>query len=119
MEDEKIEDPRESKSDGEKEVTINKVSTETAECLSSASATEKEVSHYALYAGQTGGVGWLQGNCGTIQDEAKDHYVFYGGSDWHGLKKLQRKRFDFSKAKKAVTEANKSVLKNSLKPNYV
>ncbi|KAL9995747.1 putative transcription factor interactor and regulator CCHC(Zn) family [Helianthus debilis subsp. tardiflorus] len=110
MEDEKIEDPRECKSDGEKE---------TAECSSSARATEKEVSHYALYAGQTGGVDWLQGNSGTIQDEAKDHYVFYGGSDWHGLKKLQRKRFDFSRAKKAVTEANKSVLKNSLKPNYV
>ncbi|MFS7960065.1 hypothetical protein Hanom_Chr08g00698571 [Helianthus anomalus] len=110
MVDEKVEDPRECKSDGEKEI---------AECSSSARAIEKEVSHYALYAGQIGGVDWLQGDSGTVQDEAKDHYVSYGGSDWHGLKKLQRKRFDFSRAKKAVTEANKSVLKNSLKPNYV
>ncbi|KAJ0718667.1 putative transcription factor interactor and regulator CCHC(Zn) family [Helianthus annuus] len=107
MENEKVEDPRECKSDGEKEI---------AECSSSARATEKDVSHYALYAG---GVDWLQGDSGMVHDEAKDHYVSYGGSDWHGLKKLQRKRFDFSRAKKVVTEANKSVLKNSLKPNYV
>ncbi|KAJ0866104.1 putative transcription factor & chromatin remodeling ARID family [Helianthus annuus] len=67
MENEKVEDPRECKSDGEKEI---------AECSSSERATEKEVSHYALYAG---GVDWLQGDSGTVHDEAKDHYVSYGG----------------------------------------
>ncbi|MFS7913790.1 putative transcription factor & chromatin remodeling ARID family [Helianthus anomalus] len=117
--DEKIVDPRQSKSDGDKEVITNEVPTEKVECSSSTGAVEKEVSRYALYANQTGRVGWLQGDSETIQDIAEDHYVFYGGSDWHGLKKLQRKRFDFSRAKKAVNEANNSVLKNSLKPNYV
>ncbi|KAJ0441141.1 putative transcription factor interactor and regulator CCHC(Zn) family [Helianthus annuus] len=118
-EDEKTEDPRECRSDGDNEVIKNKVLTEAVECSSSEGAAEKEVCHYALYAGQTDGVGWLQGNSKMIQYVTADHYVFYGGSDWHGLKKLQRKRFDFSRAKKAVNEANISVLKNSHKPNYV
>ncbi|KAJ0447789.1 putative transcription factor interactor and regulator ARID family [Helianthus annuus] len=107
MKEEKVEDPRECKSDGEKEI---------AECSSDARVTENDISHYALYAGD---VEWSQGGSGNIHNEANDQYVYYGGSDWHGLKKLQRKRFDFSRAEKAVTEANKSVLKNSRKQNYV
>ncbi|KAJ0668096.1 putative transcription factor & chromatin remodeling ARID family [Helianthus annuus] len=118
-EDEKTVDPRQSKSDGDKEVITDEVQTETAECSTSTGAVEKEVSHYALFTNQTGRVSGLQEQSEAIQDIAEDHYVFYGGSDWHGLKKLQRKRFDFSRAKKAVNEANNSVLKNFLKPNYV
>ncbi|MFS7900962.1 putative transcription factor & chromatin remodeling ARID family [Helianthus anomalus] len=107
MKNEKVEDPRECKSDGEKEIT---------ECSSTAGAAENDISHYALYARDAD---WLQGGSGSFHGEANEHYVPYGGSDWHGLKKLQRKRFDFSRAEIAVTEANKSVLKNSRKSNYV
>ncbi|KAM0009716.1 hypothetical protein Hdeb2414_s0086g00784471 [Helianthus debilis subsp. tardiflorus] len=107
MKEEKVEDPRECKSDGEKEI---------AECSSDVRVTENDISHYALYAGDAD---WSQGGSGNIHGEANDQYVHYGGSDWQGLKKLQRKRFDFSRAEKAVTEANKSVLKNSRKQNYV
>ncbi|MFS7906587.1 hypothetical protein Hanom_Chr01g00061031 [Helianthus anomalus] len=35
-----------------------------------------------------------------------EHYAFYAGNDWHGLKKLQKRRkFDFKQAKKVANEA--------------
>ncbi|MFS7956763.1 putative transcription factor & chromatin remodeling ARID family [Helianthus anomalus] len=49
---------------------------------------------------------------------ADEHYAFFAGNDWHGLKRLkQRKKFDFKRAEKAVNEANDSVLKHSRKGN--
>ncbi|KAJ0795178.1 putative transcription factor & chromatin remodeling ARID family [Helianthus annuus] len=116
---EKTVDPRQSMSEGDKEVITDAGQTETAGCSNSTRTVEKEVKHYALFTNQAGTVSGLQEQSEAIQDIAEDHYVYYDGSDWHGLKKLQRKRFDFSRAKKAVNEANYSVLKNSRKPNYV
>ncbi|KAJ0532040.1 putative transcription factor & chromatin remodeling ARID family [Helianthus annuus] len=49
-----------------------------------------------------------------------EHYAFFAGNDWKGIKKLNmRQRFDFSRAKAAVDDANDIVLKNSRKQNYV
>ncbi|KAM0053353.1 putative transcription factor & chromatin remodeling ARID family [Helianthus debilis subsp. tardiflorus] len=49
-----------------------------------------------------------------------DHYAFFAGNDWHGIKKLNiRRRFDFNRAKAAVDDSNNSVLKHSRKHNYV
>ncbi|MFS7906515.1 putative transcription factor & chromatin remodeling ARID family [Helianthus anomalus] len=49
-----------------------------------------------------------------------DHYAFFAGNDWHGIKKLNiRRRFDFNREKAAMDVANNSVLKNSRKHNYV
>ncbi|MFS8012430.1 hypothetical protein Hanom_Chr14g01320761 [Helianthus anomalus] len=48
-----------------------------------------------------------------------DHYAFFVGNDWHGIKKLNiRRRFDFNRAKDAVDDANNIVLKNSRKHNF-
>ncbi|KAJ0821234.1 putative transcription factor & chromatin remodeling ARID family [Helianthus annuus] len=58
-------------------------------------------------------------NAGAASTNA-DHYAFFAGNDWNGMKKLNmRRRFDFNRAKAAVDDANISVLKNSRKPNYV
>ncbi|KAJ0773510.1 putative transcription factor & chromatin remodeling ARID family [Helianthus annuus] len=47
-----------------------------------------------------------------------EHYAFFAGNDWYGLKRLQqRKKFDFKRAEKAVNEANDSVRKHSRKEN--
>ncbi|KAF5814034.1 putative transcription factor & chromatin remodeling ARID family [Helianthus annuus] len=56
---------------------------------------------------------------GAEQEGATDeHYAFFAGNDWYGLKRLkQRKKFDFRRAEKAVNEANDSVLKHSRKGN--
>ncbi|MFS7934540.1 putative transcription factor & chromatin remodeling ARID family [Helianthus anomalus] len=52
------------------------------------------------------------------EDDAKQYFALFAGSDWHGMKKLhKRRRFDFGQAARALDEANKSVLKNSSKLN--
>ncbi|KAF5808785.1 putative transcription factor & chromatin remodeling ARID family [Helianthus annuus] len=53
------------------------------------------------------------------QEQAADeHYAFFAGNDWYGLKRLkQRKKFNFKRAEKAVNEANESVQKHSRKEN--
>ncbi|KAJ0680976.1 hypothetical protein HanPI659440_Chr16g0630561 [Helianthus annuus] len=49
-----------------------------------------------------------------------EHYAFYAGNDWQGIRKLHtRRRFDFNRAKVAVDDANRSVLMHSYKHNYV
>ncbi|MFS7960583.1 putative transcription factor & chromatin remodeling ARID family [Helianthus anomalus] len=54
------------------------------------------------------------------EEEEGDHYALFAGNDWHGMKKLQkRRRFDFKQAVKAVDKANRSVLMHSLKHNQV
>ncbi|KAJ0854249.1 putative protein kinase RLK-Pelle-L-LEC family [Helianthus annuus] len=114
-EEEKIVDPRQSMSEGDTEIIKDAGQTETAGCSSSTGAIEREVKHYALFTNQAGALNGFQEQSEEIQDVAENHYASYGGSDWHGLKKLQqRKRFDFSRAKKAVNEANYSVIKHSL-----
>ncbi|KAJ0454749.1 putative transcription factor & chromatin remodeling ARID family [Helianthus annuus] len=58
-------------------------------------------------------------NAGATNTNA-DHYAFFAGNDWNGIRKLNmRRRFDFNRAKAAVDDANISILKNSRKPNYV
>ncbi|MFS7958483.1 hypothetical protein Hanom_Chr07g00679081 [Helianthus anomalus] len=58
-------------------------------------------------------------NAGAGSTDA-DHYAFFAGNDWSGMRKLNmRRKFDFNRAKVAVDDANLSVLKNSRKPNYV
>ncbi|MFS7938742.1 putative transcription factor & chromatin remodeling ARID family [Helianthus anomalus] len=53
---------------------------------------------------------------GAEQGVAEEHYSFFAGNDWYGLKKLQRrKRFDFKRAEKAANEANDSVIMHSRK----
>ncbi|KAJ0589244.1 putative transcription factor interactor and regulator CCHC(Zn) family [Helianthus annuus] len=118
IEEEKVVDPRQCMSEGDKNDITGAGQSEMAECSSSSGAVEKEVKQYALFTNQTDA--GLQEQSEATQDIAEDHYAFYGGGDWHGIKKLkQRKRFDFTRAKKAITEANYSVIKTSLKPNYV
>ncbi|KAJ0439070.1 putative transcription factor & chromatin remodeling ARID family [Helianthus annuus] len=47
---------------------------------------------------------------------AEEHYAFFAGNDWYGLKRLQRrKRFDFKRAEKVVNEADDSVIMHSRK----
>ncbi|KAJ0752118.1 putative transcription factor & chromatin remodeling ARID family [Helianthus annuus] len=56
------------------------------------------------------------------QDEAAmDHYALYAGNDWEGAWKIHKKhrRFDFNQARKAVEEANRSVLLHAGKHNQV
>ncbi|KAF5764193.1 putative transcription factor & chromatin remodeling ARID family [Helianthus annuus] len=49
-----------------------------------------------------------------------EHYVFYAGNDWQGMRKLYaRRRFDFNRAKAVVDDANISVMIHSYKHNYV
>ncbi|KAJ0946599.1 putative transcription factor & chromatin remodeling ARID family [Helianthus annuus] len=49
-----------------------------------------------------------------------EHYAFFAGNDWQGIKRLHtRRRFNFNRAKVAVDDANKSVLMHSHKHNYV
>ncbi|KAJ0583015.1 putative transcription factor & chromatin remodeling ARID family [Helianthus annuus] len=44
---------------------------------------------------------------------AEEHYAFFTGNDWYGLKWLQqRNKFDFKRAENAVKEANDSVMKH-------
>ncbi|KAF5773714.1 putative transcription factor & chromatin remodeling ARID family [Helianthus annuus] len=114
IKEEKTVDPKQSMSEGDKEIMTDAGQTMIAERSSSTSAVEKEMKHYALFTNQAGAAGGIQDQSEIIQDIAEDHYAFYGGGDWHGLKKLkQRKKFDFTRAKKAITEANHSVIKNS------
>ncbi|KAJ0747617.1 putative transcription factor interactor and regulator CCHC(Zn) family [Helianthus annuus] len=50
---------------------------------------------------------------------AMDHYALYAGNDWEGAWNMHKKRrkFDFKEARKAVDEANKSVLMFAAKHN--
>ncbi|MFS8012429.1 hypothetical protein Hanom_Chr14g01320751 [Helianthus anomalus] len=75
-------DPRQSKSEGDKVVVTDADQTESDGCPRSAGAASKDA----------------------------DHYAFFAGNDWHGIKKLNiRRRFDFNRAKDAVDDANNSV----------
>ncbi|KAF5801236.1 putative transcription factor & chromatin remodeling ARID family [Helianthus annuus] len=57
---------------------------------------------------------------GCITEHEGEHYTFFAGNDWLGMKKLQkRRRFDFKQVEKAVDEANRSVLMHSRKYNQV
>ncbi|KAJ0694559.1 putative transcription factor & chromatin remodeling ARID family [Helianthus annuus] len=50
------------------------------------------------------------------EEETLQHYALFAVNDWHGMKKIQkRRRFDFKQATKAVDEANQSVLQRSTK----
>ncbi|KAJ0528166.1 putative transcription factor interactor and regulator CCHC(Zn) family [Helianthus annuus] len=63
-----------------------------------------------------------EGNSRSAEVAGKDaeHYAFFPGNDWQGIKRLNtRRRFDFNRAKVAVDDANNSVLKHSRKRNYV
>ncbi|KAF5812236.1 putative transcription factor & chromatin remodeling ARID family [Helianthus annuus] len=48
-----------------------------------------------------------------------DHYARYAGNDWEGAWNMhkRRRKFDFKEARKAVDEANESVLKFAAKHN--
>ncbi|KAF5783103.1 putative transcription factor & chromatin remodeling ARID family [Helianthus annuus] len=50
---------------------------------------------------------------------AIDHYALYADNDWEGAWKMhkRRRKFDFKEARKAVDEANKSVLMFAAKHN--
>ncbi|MFS7953160.1 putative transcription factor interactor and regulator CCHC(Zn) family [Helianthus anomalus] len=124
----KMMDPRQTVSKGDKEARRDAGQTDAAECSMSTGTKEVNAEQYALYAdhaeiakilynqseGYAGMAGDSYKQAERIQDIAEDHYAFYGGGDWHGIKKLkQRKKFDFTRAKKAITEANHSVIKNS------
>ncbi|MFS7912907.1 putative transcription factor & chromatin remodeling ARID family [Helianthus anomalus] len=56
---------------------------------------------------------------GCIPEDDREHYALFAGNDWMGLKKAQKRRFDFRQAEKAVNEANRSVLMHSRKHNPV
>ncbi|KAJ0578096.1 putative transcription factor & chromatin remodeling ARID family [Helianthus annuus] len=85
-------DPRQSKSEGDRVVVTNADQTEMESRSRSADAAGKDA----------------------------DHYAFFAGNDWYGIKKLNmRRRFDINRAKAAVDDANNNVLKNSRKHNYV
>ncbi|MFS8029059.1 putative transcription factor & chromatin remodeling ARID family [Helianthus anomalus] len=59
---------------------------------------------------------------GDVQDEeAFQHYAIFAENDWEGAMKMQKKRrrFDFKQARKAVDEANRSVLAYASKHNKV
>ncbi|MFS7985852.1 hypothetical protein Hanom_Chr11g01003511 [Helianthus anomalus] len=59
---------------------------------------------------------------GDVRDEeAYQHYGLFAGNDWEGVMKMQKKRrrFDFNQARKAVDEANRSVLMYAAKHNQV
>ncbi|KAJ0846504.1 putative transcription factor & chromatin remodeling ARID family [Helianthus annuus] len=85
-------DPRQSKSEGDKAAVTD------------ADQTEME----------------SRSRCADAVGKDADHYAFFAGNDWDGIKKLNiRRRFDFNRAKAAVDDANNSVLKNSRKHNYV
>ncbi|KAM0026530.1 putative transcription factor & chromatin remodeling ARID family [Helianthus debilis subsp. tardiflorus] len=53
-----------------------------------------------------------------ITEQGGEHYAVFAGNDWHGMKRLQkRRRFDFKQVEKAVDEADRSVLMHSRKYN--
>ncbi|MFS8021286.1 hypothetical protein Hanom_Chr16g01425651 [Helianthus anomalus] len=52
-----------------------------------------------------------------ITKQGEEHYAFFAGNDWHGMKRLQKRRFDFKQVGKAVDEANQIVLMHSRKYN--
>ncbi|KAJ0452580.1 putative transcription factor & chromatin remodeling ARID family [Helianthus annuus] len=59
---------------------------------------------------------------GGVQDEeAYQHYALFAGNGREGVMKMQKKRrrFDFNQARKAVDEANRSVLMHASKHNQV
>ncbi|KAF5795139.1 putative transcription factor & chromatin remodeling ARID family [Helianthus annuus] len=60
----------------------------------------------------------------TRSDDAAEHegehYAFYAGKDWQGMKKLQKRRkIDLKQVKMVVDDVNRSVLMHSHKYNYV
>ncbi|KAJ0540805.1 putative transcription factor & chromatin remodeling ARID family [Helianthus annuus] len=56
----------------------------------------------------------------VVTENPSDHYALFAGDSWKGIKRLNsRRRFDFNRANAAVDDANDSVLKHSLKHNYV
>ncbi|MFS7899071.1 putative transcription factor & chromatin remodeling ARID family [Helianthus anomalus] len=130
----KMMDPRQIVSEGDKEARSGAGQTEAAECSRSTGTKEVDAEQYALYADHeeiakilnnqsedyAGMAGDSYKQAEGIQNMTGDRYAYYGGGDWHGFKKLhQRKKFDFSRARNAVNEANYSVIKNSRKHNYV
>ncbi|KAJ0614634.1 putative transcription factor & chromatin remodeling ARID family [Helianthus annuus] len=55
-----------------------------------------------------------------VAENDAEHYAFFAGNDWEGIRRLNtRRRFDFKRAKAAVDDANISVLTHSRKRNYV
>ncbi|KAF5774905.1 putative transcription factor & chromatin remodeling ARID family [Helianthus annuus] len=60
----------------------------------------------------------MEGNSRSdyIMEQEREHYAFFAGNDWHGMRGLQkRRRFDFKQAEKAVNKAKRSVLMHSRK----
>ncbi|MFS7928802.1 hypothetical protein Hanom_Chr04g00325001 [Helianthus anomalus] len=56
----------------------------------------------------------------NIAGNDAEHYAFFAGNDWQGIRRLHtRRRFDFNRAKAATDDANNSVLIHSRKRNYV
>ncbi|MFS7964186.1 putative transcription factor & chromatin remodeling ARID family [Helianthus anomalus] len=55
------------------------------------------------------------------EDAASEHYALYVGNSWEGSWKLHKKRhrFNFNEARKAVDEANHSVMMNAAKHNRI
>ncbi|KAJ0753035.1 putative transcription factor & chromatin remodeling ARID family [Helianthus annuus] len=61
----------------------------------------------------------IKGSCDDARNDT-NHFAFYAGNDWQGLRKLHtRRKFDCNRAKVTVDDANKSVLMHSYKQNYV
>ncbi|KAJ0433695.1 putative transcription factor & chromatin remodeling ARID family [Helianthus annuus] len=66
--------------------------------------------------------GQLEGNTRTegVAENEAEHYAFFTGNDWEGIRRRHtRRRFNFKRAKAAVDDANISVLMHSRKRNYV
>ncbi|MFS7914679.1 putative transcription factor & chromatin remodeling ARID family [Helianthus anomalus] len=56
----------------------------------------------------------------VIAENPTDHYAHFAGDSWKEIKRLNsRRKFDFNRAKAVVDDSNESVLKYSLKHNYV
>ncbi|KAF5811138.1 putative transcription factor & chromatin remodeling ARID family [Helianthus annuus] len=61
----------------------------------------------------------IKGSCDDARNDT-DHFAFYAGNDWQGMRRLHtRRKFDFNRAKVAMDDANKSILMHSFKQNYV
>ncbi|MFS7910099.1 hypothetical protein Hanom_Chr02g00102341 [Helianthus anomalus] len=85
-------------------------------------AVEKEIKEDVRDKRQTRSMemeaGTSEQPCEDQEETAEEHYAFFAGNDWYGLKRLkQRKKFNFKRAEKAVNEAHESVLKHSRKEN--
>ncbi|MFS7901023.1 putative transcription factor & chromatin remodeling ARID family [Helianthus anomalus] len=55
------------------------------------------------------------------EDAASEHYALYAGNSWEGSWNLhkKRRRFNFNEARKAIDEANHSVMMNATKHNQI